>query len=53
MMLLLFFKAWDLVYGRTDHHVTIKIFEIDGLPKFTKVRGSARTPSARRSSAIN
>ena len=29
--LLLFLKIWGLTYGRTDSHVTIKSFEIDGL----------------------
>ena len=45
MVLLSFFKVCDLAYGRTDVrtdiHVTTKIFEIDGLPKFSKVWGSA------------
>ena len=41
---LLFFKVWELAYGRTDgrtyvrtdSHVTTKIFEIDGLPNFLR-----------------
>ena len=36
---------------RTDSPVTTKIFEIDGLPIFFKVWGSARAPSSYRSSA--
>ena len=42
IVLLLFFKVWDLVYGRTDvdvrtdSYMTTKIFEIDGLPNFLR-----------------
>ena len=42
MVLLLFFKVWDLAYRcmyghtyiHTDSHVTTKIFEVDGVPNF-------------------
>ena len=40
MVLLLFFKVWDLVYRRKyvhmDSHVTTKTFEIGGLPNFLR-----------------
>ena len=39
--------------GRTDSHVTTKIFEIDGLPNFLRYGAQLACLSARRSSAIN
>ena len=48
---LIFYKVLGLAYERTDSNVTTKFFEIVGF-KFSEVWGSARTPSARRSSAI-
>ena len=47
MVLLLFFKVWDLAYGRTyvrtDSHVTTKIFEIDGSPNWAPLTHLRRT----------
>ena len=53
---LLFFKVWGLVYGWTDvhtySHMNNQNFWDRWVTKFSKVWGSARVPSAHRSSTI-